>query len=90
MREGGETPATIAELQEETGLPPKTVERVVEDVVSLRLARREKVSGKWYVIPSRIARKYWDSERSPETSEGAGHDTVQAEIDYYRAKLEVS
>jgi len=38
-----ETPATVAELQEQTGLPQKTVERVIEDLVSLRLARREKV-----------------------------------------------
>lgn len=65
----GETPATIAELQEETGLPQKTVERVVEDVVSLRLSRREKVSGKWHVGLSAIAHEYWDGERSPETSD---------------------
>ena len=65
-----ETPATFADLQEETGLPQKTVERVVEDIVSLRLAKRVKVSGKWYVAASRIAREYWDVERSSEKSEG--------------------
>lgn len=71
-----EAPATIADLQEETGLPQKTIERVVEDVVSLRLARREKVSGKWYVTPSRITREYWAGERSPEKSEGSQNGRV--------------
>jgi hypothetical protein len=71
-----EAPGTIADLQEETGLPQKTIERVVEDVVSLRLARREKVSGKWHVTPSRIAREYWAGERSPEKSEGSQNGRV--------------
>lgn len=70
-RRGKDEPATNAELQEETGLPQKTVERVVEDVVSLRLATREKVSNKWHVGLSPIARDYWDGERSPEKSEGS-------------------
>jgi hypothetical protein len=65
-----EEPATYAELQVETGLPAKTAERIVEDLVSLRLATREKVSGKWHVAASRIALDYWAGERSPETSEG--------------------
>ena len=38
-----EAPATIAELQEEAGLPQKTIERIVEDIVSLRLAKQEGV-----------------------------------------------
>ena len=62
---------------EETGLPQKTIERVVEDVVSLRLARREKVSGKWHVTPSRIAREYWAGERSPEKSDPSQNDRVE-------------
>jgi hypothetical protein len=73
----GEAPATIADLQEETGLPQKTIERVVEDVVSLRLARREKVAGKWHVTPSRIAREYWAGERSPEKSGGSQNGRVE-------------
>ena len=62
-------PSTIADLQEATGLPQKTVERVVEDVVSLKLATREKVSNRWHIGLSSIAREYWDSEFSPETSD---------------------
>jgi len=65
----GDQLVTLADLQEETGLPGKTVERVVEDVVSLRLATREKVSGKWQVGSSRLARDYWAEERSPEMSD---------------------
>jgi IclR helix-turn-helix domain len=63
-------PVTISVIEEETGLPKKTVDRLVEDMVVLKLARRVKDSGKWYVEASSIAREYWHSERSPEMSEG--------------------
>jgi hypothetical protein len=63
-------PVPLSTLEEETGLPDKTVRRVVEDVVALRLARRTKDAGKWYVEQSPIAHEYWTSERLPETSEG--------------------
>lgn len=62
--------ALLAEVQEETGLPDRTVARVVEDLVALRLARRWKDSGKWYVKESPIAREARLSERLPEVSEG--------------------
>jgi hypothetical protein len=67
-------PVTLAALEEETGLPKNTVSRVVEDLVVLKLGRRVKEAGKWYVEASSIAREYWDSERSPETSEGEYED----------------
>lgn len=63
--------ATHAELQEATGLPAKTVERAVEDLVALKLATRSKVAGRWHVKQSEIARNYWTTEHSPETSERA-------------------
>lgn len=63
-------PVPLSRIEEETGLPDKTVRRVVEDVVALKLARRTKDSGKWYVEQSVIAHEYWGSERLPETSEG--------------------
>jgi hypothetical protein len=63
-------PVPLAELEQETGLPDKTVRRVVEDVVALRLARRTKTNNKWYVEQSPIAHEYWTSEHLPETSEG--------------------
>jgi hypothetical protein len=76
----------LSMIAEETGLPDKTVRRVVEDVVALRLARRVKDAGKWYIAQSAIAHKYWTSEALPETSEGAengrpAEDTSEA--DYY-------
>jgi hypothetical protein len=92
-----EQPITLAEIQEDTGLPEKTIGRIVEDVVSLRLAKRQKDAGKWYVGQSAIARDYWSSETPPETSEGRQHppeeavlhaDEVEAELDYYRTQLE--
>jgi hypothetical protein len=67
----------LATIQEETGLPPKTVERVVEDIVSLRLAKRTKDGNRWVVEQSGIARDYWNGELSPETSEGGRHDEVE-------------
>jgi hypothetical protein len=66
-------PVTMATVQELTGLPPKTAERVVEDLAVLNMARRTKVGGKWHVEQSAIARGYWDSERSPETSDPLQH-----------------
>jgi hypothetical protein len=62
-------PVPHALIEEETGLPDKTVRRVVEDVVALRLARRVKQNGKWYVEQSAIAHDYWAGERFPETSD---------------------
>ena len=54
---------TRAELQEKTGLPATTVNRVVEDLVVLGLAAQTKdQSGKWLVAESGLARGYWDSE----------------------------
>ena len=43
-------------------------------MVSLRLAKREKVLGKWHVVASQISREYWDVERSPEKSDRSKHD----------------
>jgi DNA-binding IclR family transcriptional regulator len=60
----------LAILEEETGLPDKTVRRVAEDVVALKLARRFKDSGKWYFEQTAIAGDYWASESFPEVSEG--------------------
>ena len=67
-------PVTLADLQEATGLPQQTMNRVVEDIVSLRLATRHKATGVWNVGASSIAHDYWGSERFPEKSEGALHD----------------
>jgi hypothetical protein len=64
-------PIPLSTLEEETGLPDKTVRRVAEDVVALQLARRFKESGKWFYQQSEVAHDYWLSERFPETSEGA-------------------
>jgi hypothetical protein len=63
-------PVPLSTIEEETGLPDRTVRRVVEDIVALRLARRVKDAGKWYVEEGPIAHDYWTSERLPETSEG--------------------
>ena len=63
-------PVPLALVEEQTGLPSKTVQRVVEDVVALKLAKRTKDSNKWFVEQSAIAHEYWASERLPETSEG--------------------
>lgn len=68
-----EEPTTQAEIQEDTALPEKTVSRIVEDLVSLRLARRSKDGGRWHIEQSPIARDYWTSEAPPETSEGVQH-----------------
>jgi hypothetical protein len=65
-----EKPVPLAFVEERTGLPSKTVQRVVEDVVALKLAKRTKESNKWFVEQSGIAHEYWTSERLPETSEG--------------------
>jgi hypothetical protein len=70
---GQSEPVTHALIEEATGLPDKTVRRAVEDLVALRLARRMKDAGKWYVEESPITHEYWASERLPETSEGAEH-----------------
>jgi DNA-binding IclR family transcriptional regulator len=69
LREAPE-PLPISDLEQATGLPDKTTRRVIEDLVALKLARRTKDAGKWYVEESAIAHEYWDSERLPETSEG--------------------
>jgi hypothetical protein len=69
-------PVTFSVIEEETGLPDKTVRRIIEDVVALRLARRTKDAGKWYVEQSPIARDYWASERLPETSEGVRQEAL--------------
>jgi hypothetical protein len=71
-------PIPLAVLEEETGLPDKTVRRVAEDVVALKLARRFKDSGKWYFEQTAIAGDYWDSESFPEASEGEQSETVPA------------
>jgi hypothetical protein len=74
-------PSTYAAIEEETGLPDKTVRRVVEDLVALKLARRVKDAGKWYVEQSPLAHEYWDLEALPETSEGAeGEPTPRTSI----------
>jgi DNA-binding MarR family transcriptional regulator len=69
-----EEPIPFAAIQEETGLPAKTAERIVEDLVSLRLAKRTKDSNRWLIEQSPIAREYWADELSPETSEGVQGD----------------
>jgi hypothetical protein len=74
-------PLPVSELEEAADLPRRTVTRVVEDLVALRLARRRKGAGKWYIEQSAIAHGYWDSERWPETSEGVQHDLDLAEIE---------
>jgi hypothetical protein len=63
-------PVPIASIEEHTGLPKRTVARVVEDLVALKLATRRKDAGKWLVEQSAIAHDYWAGERLPETSEG--------------------
>ena len=62
---------SLATIQEETGLPERTIARVAEDIAVLKLARRFKESGRWHFEQSSIAHEYWTSERLPETSEGA-------------------
>ena len=74
-------PVPIATIVEATGLPNRTVLRVVEDLVALRLLGRRKESGKWLVEHSAIAHDYWAGERPPETSEGAQHDRPQVDED---------
>jgi hypothetical protein len=63
-------PVPLSAIQEETGLPDRTVHRVVEDVVVLGLAKRVKEAGKWTVEQSDITKTYWKDERLPEVSEG--------------------
>jgi hypothetical protein len=65
-----EEPVPYAQIEEETGLPDKTVRRVVEDVVALHLARRRKDGQRWLIEQSAIAHHYWASATFPETSEG--------------------
>jgi uncharacterized membrane protein len=55
---------TRAELQEKTGLPSTTINRVVEDLVVLGLADQHKENNKWMIVQSSTARDYWDSEDS--------------------------
>jgi hypothetical protein len=77
-------PVPIAAIEEQTGLPRRTVTRVVEDLVVLRLVDRRKDAGKWLVEQSAIAHDYWAGERWPETSEGVqvgGHDAAGRQLD---------
>ncbi|HST24417.1 MAG TPA: hypothetical protein VLJ76_00345, partial [Gaiellaceae bacterium] len=55
-------PLVMAEIEQATGLPQKTTQRVVEDLVALKLAAREKDAGKWRVSQSEIASGYWGGE----------------------------
>jgi hypothetical protein len=71
-------PVPMSTIQEETGLPERTAARVVEDVVVLGLARREKDAGKWLVAQSEITR-YWKDEALPETSEGVHNGKLSAQ-----------
>jgi hypothetical protein len=70
-------PVTLAQIQEETDLPERTVARVAEDVAVLKLARRFKDAGKWHYEQSRIAHEYWVSDALPETSEGVEPPAVE-------------
>jgi uncharacterized membrane protein len=55
----------IAELEEKTGLPKTTINRVVEDLVVLGLAKRWKQGSSdnapWLVAESRLAADYWEN-----------------------------
>jgi hypothetical protein len=69
-------PLTNATIMEKTGLPETTTRRVVEDLVALRLARREKVAGKWHTEQSETASDYWQvGRRGP----GEGGATPRAD-----------
>jgi hypothetical protein len=68
-KQPGAVPLSV--IQEETGLPERTAARVVEDVVVLGLAKREKDAGKWLIRQSDITHEYWKDDRLPETSEGS-------------------
>jgi hypothetical protein len=74
-------PVPISAIEEATGLPDRTTRRAIEDVVALKLARRIKEAGKWYVDQTAIARDYWASELLPETSEGARPAVSSSEPD---------
>jgi hypothetical protein len=71
-------PLTLAQIQEVTGLPDKTVARAAEDLVALKLATRTKVAGKWHLSQTQIALDYWISEHAPETSEGVDPTSASA------------
>lgn len=62
-------PIPLATIQEETGLPDRTVARVAEDIAVLKLARRFKESGKWLFEEAELTRTYWHEDRLPETSD---------------------
>jgi hypothetical protein len=66
---GQVAPVPIATIEEQTDLPNRTILRVVEDLVALKLARRQKDAGKWHVEAAAIAHGYWAGERPPETSD---------------------
>jgi putative DNA primase/helicase len=57
-------PLKLADLETKTGLPKTTVTRVVEDLVVLGLADRQKESSAdnaaWLISESKLASDYWD------------------------------
>ncbi len=65
-----ERPIPITHVSEHTGLPRKTVERVIDDLAVLRTIARTKSGSEWVVAPSPVLAEYWDGEGSPEKSEG--------------------
>jgi DNA polymerase-1 len=63
-------PATRSDLEERSGLPRKTVERVAEDLAVLGLIERSKNdAGHWRYDLSEIARQYWQNDPQPDTPE---------------------
>jgi DNA-binding MarR family transcriptional regulator len=85
-------PVDNSTIQEETGLPETTAKRVVEDLVALKLARRQKDSGKWYVEQTAIAREYWASRHTfarIALQNGARIDWVQRQLGHSSITLTV-
>jgi hypothetical protein len=53
---------TTTTLQEQTGLPATTINRVVEDLVALDLIDRRKEGNRWEIRQSAEAAAYWDAQ----------------------------
>jgi hypothetical protein len=69
---GHTDPITHTSIQEHTGLPAKTEERAVDDLVALGLAvRTSDNKGRWLIGLSEVARGYWAHEPTPPFSSAA-------------------
>ncbi len=67
----GEPSIALKKLAPRLGIPERTAQRHVEDLVALGLLETTRPhNSKMYVAPSRSIMEYWSTEAAPETAEG--------------------